>query len=38
MRSVVIDWLISVHYKFYMTPETLYLAVALFDRFCQVSH
>ncbi|RKO95997.1 hypothetical protein CAUPRSCDRAFT_3574, partial [Caulochytrium protostelioides] len=33
MRSILIDWLIEVHNKFRLLPETLYLAVNIIDRF-----
>lgn len=33
MRDIMVDWLIEVHQKFRMTPETLYLAVNLLDRY-----
>ncbi|XP_038900953.1 G2/mitotic-specific cyclin S13-7 isoform X1 [Benincasa hispida] len=33
MRSILIDWLIEVHRKFELMPETLYLAVNIVDRF-----
>ncbi|TPX59652.1 hypothetical protein SpCBS45565_g07675 [Spizellomyces sp. 'palustris'] len=33
MRSILVDWLIEVHYKFRLLPETLYLAVNIVDRF-----
>ncbi|CAI9117091.1 OLC1v1018421C1 [Oldenlandia corymbosa var. corymbosa] len=33
MRSILIDWLIEVHYKFELMDETLYLTVNLIDRF-----
>ncbi|KXS18858.1 hypothetical protein M427DRAFT_95776 [Gonapodya prolifera JEL478] len=33
MRSVLIDWLVQVHAKFRLQPETLFLAVNLADRF-----
>lgn len=32
-RSQLIDWLIKVHEKFQLLPETLYLAVNIMDRF-----
>jgi cyclin B len=35
MRSVLIDWLIEVHFKFKLADETLYLTVNLIDRFLQ---
>lgn len=33
MRGVLIDWLIEVHTKFHLLPETLYLTVNIIDRF-----
>lgn len=33
MRSILIDWLIDVHRKFELMPETLYLTINLIDRF-----
>lgn len=35
MRSVLIDWLIEVHQQFHLMQETLYLTVAIIDRFLQ---
>jgi hypothetical protein len=37
MRAVVIDWLITVHLKFKLMPETLYLTVSIFDRYLSKS-
>ncbi|TQE06218.1 hypothetical protein C1H46_008158 [Malus baccata] len=36
MRSILVDWLIEVHHKFELTPETLYLTVNIVDRFLSV--
>ncbi|WOG97715.1 hypothetical protein DCAR_0417056 [Daucus carota subsp. sativus] len=36
MRRILIDWLIEVHDKFNLRPETLYLTVNLIDRFLAV--
>jgi len=36
MRSVLIDWLVEVHQQFRLMQETLYLTVAIIDRFLQV--
>lgn len=36
MRGILIDWLIEVHYKFELRPETLYLTVNLIDRFLAI--
>jgi len=33
MRAVLMDWLVEVHYKFKLYPETLFLCVSLLDRF-----
>ncbi|WAR61243.1 hypothetical protein PtB15_13B496 [Puccinia triticina] len=33
MRCVLVDWIIEVHSKFRLLPETLYLAINLMDRF-----
>jgi len=36
MRSVLVDWLVEVHQQFRLMQETLYLTVAIIDRFLQV--
>ena len=38
MRSVLMDWLIQVHHRFSLLPETLFLCVNYIDRFlsCKV--
>jgi cyclin B len=33
MRSILIDWLIDVHYKFDLTDETLFMTVLIIDRY-----
>ena len=33
MREILNDWLIEVHLKFNLLPETLYLTINLIDRF-----
>lgn len=33
MRAVLINWLIEVHYRFGLMPETLYLTTNLLDRY-----
>ncbi len=35
MRSILIDWLVEVHLKFKLVPESLYLTVNLIDRFLE---
>lgn len=37
MRAILIDWLVLVQVKFRLQEETLYMAVAIIDRFLQVS-
>ncbi|KAJ7542923.1 hypothetical protein O6H91_09G017500 [Diphasiastrum complanatum] len=38
MRAILIDWLIEVHLKFKLMPETLFLTTNLIDRYlsCQI--
>jgi hypothetical protein len=33
MRAILIDWLIEVHLKFKLMPETLFLTTNLIDRY-----
>jgi cyclin B len=35
MRSILINWLVQVHLRFHLLQETLYLTVAVLDRFLQ---
>ena len=35
MRAILIDWLVEVHLKFKLVPETLYLTVNLVDRYLE---
>lgn len=35
MRAILIDWLIEVHYKFKLLPETLFITVNLIDRYLE---
>ncbi|KAG8440424.1 hypothetical protein GDO86_006249 [Hymenochirus boettgeri] len=35
MRAILVDWLIQVHTKFQLLQETLYMAIAILDRFLQ---
>jgi G2/mitotic-specific cyclin-B, other len=35
MRAILIDWLIEVHLKFKLVPDTLYLTVNLIDRYLE---
>lgn len=35
MRSILIDWLVDVHIKFKLVPETLYLTVNILDRYLE---
>lgn len=37
MRTILVDWLVEVHLKFKMVPETLYLTVHIIDRFLETS-
>jgi cyclin B len=33
MRAILVDWLVEVHLKFKLMPETLFLTTSLIDRF-----
>lgn len=33
MRAILVDWLVEVHTKYRLRPETLYLSVSLIDRY-----
>jgi Cyclin, N-terminal domain len=33
MRAILVDWLVEVHLKFKLVPETLYLTINLIDRY-----
>ena len=35
MRKILVGWLIDVHLKFKLLPETLYLSINLLDRYCE---
>ena len=35
MRAILVDWLVEVHFKFRLRPETLYLAVHLIDSYLE---
>ncbi|CAN8073381.1 unnamed protein product [Agarophyton chilense] len=37
MRAILIDWLVDVHQKFRLEPETLHLTVNIIDRFLEVT-
>ncbi|KAJ7960499.1 Cyclin [Quillaja saponaria] len=36
MRAILVDWLMEVHRKFELMPETLYLAINIVDRFLSI--
>ncbi|KAI3868119.1 hypothetical protein MKX03_035335 [Papaver bracteatum] len=33
MRMILVDWLVEVHHVFKLSPETLYLAIQIIDRY-----
>jgi cyclin B len=35
MRVILVDWLVDVHLKFKMVPETLYLTINIIDRYLE---
>ena len=36
MRAILIDWLIEVHFKFKLLPETLFITVNIIDRYLEL--
>lgn len=38
MRAILVDWLIEVHMKYKLRPETLFLTVNLIDRYLSKAH
>ncbi|KAG7662718.1 CLB2 [[Candida] subhashii] len=36
MRSILVDWLVEMHLKFRLLPETLFLAINIMDRFMSI--
>lgn len=36
MRNILVDWIVSVHLKFRLQPETLFLSINLLDRYLSV--
>ena len=36
MRAILIDWLVDVHLKFKLKDETLYVTIALIDRYLSI--
>ena len=35
MRSILIDWIIEVHFQFKLKPESLFLTINLIDRYLE---
>ena len=35
MRAILVDWLVEVHMKFKLLPETLYCTINIIDRFLE---
>lgn len=36
MRAILVDWLVEVHLKFRLVPETLHLSINIIDRYCSL--
>lgn len=37
MRCILIDWIVEVHKKFKLLPETLFMTVNIIDRFLELA-
>lgn len=35
MRAILVDWIIEVHLKFKLQPETLFIAINIMDRYLE---
>ena len=35
MRAILVDWIIEVHLKFKLMPETLFICINLMDRYLE---
>ena len=35
MRGILVDWIVEVHLRFKLLPETLFLTINLIDRYLQ---
>lgn len=38
MRAIVVNWIIEVHNRFKLLPDTLFLSVIIFDRYMSLVH
>jgi len=38
MRAILVSWLIEVHLKYQLQPETLFITINLVDRYTQQCH
>jgi len=36
MRAILVDWLVEVHSKFKLLPETIFLTVNIIDRYLMI--
>ena len=36
MRVMLVAWMVEVHLKFKLMPETLFITVNMIDRFCEM--
>ena len=36
MRAILVDWIIEVHLKFKLLPETLFITINLIDRYLSI--
>mgnify|MGYP001249704295 CR=1 FL=1 len=36
VRAILVDWIISVHAKFKLLPETLYITINMIDRYFSI--
>jgi hypothetical protein len=36
MRGILFDWIVDVHFKFKMFPQTLFIVIAIIDKYLSI--
>jgi hypothetical protein len=36
MRGILLDWIVDIHFKFKMFPQTLFIIVAIIDKYLSI--
>jgi G2/mitotic-specific cyclin-B, other len=38
MRAILLDWIVDIHLKFKMFPQTLFIIAAIIDKYLSIKH